>query len=107
MKNNETLQAQVLQLSQDKEALEKEIATLKGEVSKNNMVQSKMDHLRKLVRMMNLRTFVSQAKYVKNLDRKFKLNSAKHRMTPIGTHEKITKDEAGNGDDQTLYRSMI
>ena len=107
MKNNETLQAQVRQLSQDKEALEKEIATLKREVTKNSMLQSKLDHLRKIVRMMNSRTFVSRAKYVKNLVRRFGLNSAKHRRTPIGTHEKITKDEAGNGVDQTLYRSMI
>ena len=59
MKNNETFQAQVLQLSQDKEALEKEIATLKREVSKNSMVQSKLDHIRKIVRMMNSGTFVS------------------------------------------------
>ena len=44
---------------------------------------------------------------MKNLVRKFRLNSTKHRRTSIGTHEKITKDEAGNGVDQTLYRSMI
>ena len=44
---------------------------------------------------------------MKNLVRKFGLNSAKHRRTTIGTHEKITKDEASNGVDQTQYRSMI
>ena len=39
VKNNETLQAQVLQLSQDKGALEKEVAAIKGEISKNSMVK--------------------------------------------------------------------
>ena len=39
VKNNETLQAQVLQLSQDKGALEKEVAAIKREISKNNMVK--------------------------------------------------------------------
>ena len=38
---------------------------------------------------------------------KFGLGLAKHRRTPIGTYEKIAKDEVGNSVDQTLYKSMI
>ena len=38
---------------------------------------------------------------------KFGLDTTKHRRTPIGTHDKITRDELGNGVDETLYRSMI
>ena len=56
VKINENLQGQVLQLSQDNLALEKEVATLKGEILKNNVAQSELDHLRKIVRMMNSRT---------------------------------------------------
>ena len=52
-------------------------------------------------------TFVSQAKYAKNLVNKFKFDSEKNRKTSIGTHENIIGDEASNGVDQTLYRSMI
>ena len=53
IKINVNLQGQVSQLYQDNGALEKEVATLKGELLKNNMVQFKLDHLRKIVRMMN------------------------------------------------------
>ena len=58
-------------------------------------------------RQTDFGTFVSQAKYMKNLVGKFELSSAKHIRTPIGTHEKISRDELGNGVYQTLYKSMI
>ena len=38
---------------------------------------------------------------------KLRLGTTKHRRTLIGTHDKITKDEAVNSIDLTLYRSMI
>ena len=47
------LQAHVFRLSQDNGILEKEIATLKGEVLKNNMAESELNHLKKIVRMLN------------------------------------------------------
>ena len=59
------------------------------------------------VRHTNLGIFISKENYAKNLVNNFGLGSAKHRRTPIGTHEKIARDEAGNGVDQTLYKSMI
>ena len=55
----------------------------------------------------NSRIFISQAKYVKNLVNKFKFDTTKHRRTLTGTHDKITKDEARNNVDLTLYKSMI
>ncbi|CAM8902386.1 unnamed protein product [Rhodiola kirilowii] len=51
--------------------------------------------------------FISQSKYAKNLIKKFGLEKASHKRTPVATHIKITKDDAGTKVDQTLYRSMI
>ena len=56
---------------------------------------------------MNNGTFISQAKYARNLVKKLSLESATHRRTPIRTHEKISRYEIGKVEDQTLYRSMI
>ena len=55
------------------------------------------------VRQTSSKTFVSQVKYVKNFDNKFRLDTEKHRRTPIGTHEKITRDKASNNASHTLY----
>ena len=51
--------------------------------------------------------FISQSKYARNLVKKFGLQGAQHKRTPIGTHIKLTKDEEGIPVDQSLYRSMI
>ncbi|CAM8975395.1 unnamed protein product [Rhodiola kirilowii] len=51
--------------------------------------------------------FISQSKYAKNLIKKFDLEKASHKRTPVATHLKITKDDAGTKVDQTMYRSMI
>ena len=56
---------------------------------------------------MNSGTFKSQSMYAKNLVKKFGLDSATHKRTPIGSHAKISCDEGGKSVDQTLYRSMI
>ena len=55
----------------------------------------------------NSAAFISQANYANNLVNKFRLGTTKHRRTLIGIHDKITKNEAGNSVDPTLYRSMI
>ncbi|CAM8947876.1 unnamed protein product [Rhodiola kirilowii] len=51
--------------------------------------------------------FLTQAKYARNLVKKFGPDKAAHKRTPAATHVKITKDDAGASVDQTLYRSMI
>ena len=51
------------------------------------------------VRQTNSGTFISQAKYGRNLVSKFRLGSAKHKRILIGTHKKIARDEAWNGVD--------
>ncbi|CAM8889589.1 unnamed protein product [Rhodiola kirilowii] len=51
--------------------------------------------------------FLTQAKYARNLVKKFGRDKATHKITPAATHVKITKDDARASVDQTLYRSMI
>ena len=51
--------------------------------------------------------FISQSKCTRNLVKKFKLESSRHKTTRLRTHSKITRDEAGASVDQSLYRSMI
>ena len=59
------------------------------------------------VKQSNDGIFISQSKYAKNLVKKFGMDSAKHLKTPMGTNEKLSKDDNGVPVDPTLYRSMI
>ena len=52
-------------------------------------------------------TFVSQGKYIKNMLKKFGMNEAKAKSTPMGTNGNLDSDASGNMVDQKLYRSMI
>jgi len=45
--------------------------------------------------------------YAKNIVKKFVLENASHKRTPVATHLKLSKDENGVAVDQSLYRSMI
>ena len=47
-------------------------------------------------------TFISQSKYARNQVKKFGLETATHRQTPLGTREKISCDEGSKNVDQTL-----
>ncbi|KAK6119491.1 hypothetical protein DH2020_046768 [Rehmannia glutinosa] len=51
--------------------------------------------------------FITQNKYAKNLIKRFGLDNKKHMKTPMGTNDKLSKDENGTPIDPTLYRSMI
>ena len=59
------------------------------------------------VKQYNDGIFISQSKYAKNLVKKFGMDSAKHLKTPMGTNEKLSKDENGVLVDPTLYKNMI
>ena len=59
------------------------------------------------VKHMNEGIFISQSKYAKNLVKKFGLENAKCVKTPMGTNDKLFKDENGVSIDPTLFRSMI
>ena len=51
--------------------------------------------------------FHNQAKYTKELIKKFRLEGPKTSKTPMATTTKLDKDEQGINEDIKLYRSMI
>ena len=52
-------------------------------------------------------TFVSQAKYIKDMIKKFGMSDSKAISTPMGTNGNLDSDASGNMVDQKLYRYMI
>jgi hypothetical protein len=52
-------------------------------------------------------TFVHQAKYTKDIVRKFKMEDSKAMTTPMSTTAALDADEEGEHVDQKEYRSMI
>jgi hypothetical protein len=52
-------------------------------------------------------TFVHQAKYTKDIVRKFKMVDSKAMATPMNTTTTLDADEEGEHVDQKEYRSMI
>ena len=52
-------------------------------------------------------TFINQAKYTKELLKRFGMIEAKPLGTPMGTSIKLDKDENGKNVDEKLYRGMI
>ncbi|KAI9191903.1 hypothetical protein LWI28_015239 [Acer negundo] len=59
------------------------------------------------IKQLNDRIFITQAKYAKNLVKKFGLEYAKHCDTPMSTTLKLSKDASGKSVEQTLYWGMI
>ena len=52
-------------------------------------------------------TFINQAKYVRDLPKKYNLEEVKNKSTPIGSSIKLDMDEKGKLVNQTKYRGMI
>ena len=52
-------------------------------------------------------TFINQAKYTKEIIKKFELEEGKTMSTPMSPFTKLDKDEKGNKVDKKLYRGMI
>jgi hypothetical protein len=51
--------------------------------------------------------FISQAKYAKDLVKRFGLDGKSHARTPMSTNVKMSADLASKQVDPTPYRSMI
>lgn len=51
--------------------------------------------------------FLSQTKYVRNLLKKFEMNTSKYSSTPMSTSIKLSLDSSGKDFDKRLYRNMI
>ena len=52
-------------------------------------------------------TFINQAKYIRDLLKKFNLEEVKTNNTPMDSSIKLDVDEKGKSVDQTKYRGMI
>jgi hypothetical protein len=59
------------------------------------------------VKQMNQGTFVHQAKYTKDLMKKFNMVELKHVSTSMSTATSLGPDEDDESVDQREYRSMI
>ena len=59
------------------------------------------------VKQMDLEIYINQAKYARNLVKRFGLDDAAHAKTPMVANAKLTNDPSGEFIDVTLYRSMI
>jgi hypothetical protein len=59
------------------------------------------------IKQSNEGTFVHQAKYTKDIVRKFKMEDSKAMVTPMSTTTALDVDEEGEHVDQKEYRSMI
>ena len=51
--------------------------------------------------------YINQAKYARNLVKRFGLDNAAHSRTPMATYVKLTNDHSGESVDVTLYKSKI
>ena len=59
------------------------------------------------IRQIEEDIFINQAKYVKDLLKKYKLEGCKKISTPMATSTKLDADEAGKVIDQKIYQGMI
>ena len=59
------------------------------------------------ISMMGEGTFINQAKYVKDLLKRFGMDNSKPYSTPMSISTKFDKVEGGKCVDSKLYRSMI
>ena len=51
--------------------------------------------------------YINQAKYARNIVKRFALKNAAYARTPMATNTKLGIDPSGQPVDITLYRSMI
>ncbi|RVW22529.1 Retrovirus-related Pol polyprotein from transposon RE1 [Vitis vinifera] len=52
-------------------------------------------------------TFINQAKYIRDLLKRFNMEEAKTMKTPMSSSIKLDKDEKGKSINPTMYRGMI
>ena len=63
--------------------------------------------LRLQVKQMDSGIYINQAKYARNLVKRFGLDNAAYSRTPMAANVKLTNHSLGESVDITLYRSMI
>ena len=59
------------------------------------------------VKQTDLGIYINQAKYARNLVKRFGLDNAAHARTPMVANAELTYDPSGESVDVTLYKSML
>ncbi|RVW82151.1 Retrovirus-related Pol polyprotein from transposon RE1 [Vitis vinifera] len=59
------------------------------------------------VKQLKKKTSINQAKYIRDLLKRFNMEKTKTMKTPISSSIKLNKDEKGKSIDSTMYRGMI
>ena len=59
------------------------------------------------VKQTDIGIYINQAKYARNLVKRFGLDNAAHAKTPMAANAKLINDPSSESVDITLYRSMI
>ena len=59
------------------------------------------------MKQMDSRIYINQAKYARNLVKRFGLDKAAYARTPMAANAKLTNDPLGESVDVKLYKSMI
>ena len=59
------------------------------------------------VKQIDLGIYINQAKYARNLVKRFGLDKAAHARTTMAANAKLRSGLSGESVDVTLYRSMI
>ena len=59
------------------------------------------------IKQLNEGTFINQAKYIRDLLKRFNMKEAKTMKTPMSSSIKLDKDEKGKSIDSTMYGGMI
>ena len=63
--------------------------------------------LRLQIKQLNEGTFINQAKYIRDLLKRFNMEEAKTVKTLMSSSIKLDKDEKGKSIDSTMYKGMI
>ena len=59
------------------------------------------------IRKTDFGIYINQAKYARNIVKRFDLEKVAHARKPMATNAKLGNDLSGQSIDITLYRSMI
>ena len=89
------------------DSLAKSFANEMKKMFEMSMVGEMTYFLGSQVKQTDSRIYINQAKYARNLVKRFGLEKVAHARTPMAVKAKLTNDPSGESVDVTLYRSMI
>ena len=59
------------------------------------------------IKQLKEKTFINQAKYIRDFLKRFNIEEANTMKTPMSSSIKLDKDEKGKSINFTMYRGMI